>query len=95
MDIIKEYFKKFTDKDWDKVYLREIALLMEQMDELRGELMVKENLLKNYKREDILAEINMLKVLVWSLWEEAHGGIKKGDWESMKDEIIKKMREKK
>ena len=51
MDIIKEYFKKFTDKDWDKVYLREIALLMEQMDELRGELMVKENLLKNYEKQ--------------------------------------------
>tara|TARA_R110000824_G_scaffold256095_3_gene445027 strand:+ start:75 stop:224 length:150 start_codon:yes stop_codon:yes gene_type:complete len=46
-------------------------------------------------REDILAEINMLKVLVWSLWEEAHGGIKQKDWEEMKDEVIKKMREKK
>ena len=51
MDIIKEYFKRFTAKDWDKVYLREIALLMEQMDELRGELEVKENLIKNYQNE--------------------------------------------
>ena len=51
MDIIKEYFKRFTDKDWDKVYLREIALLMEQMDALRVELEVKENLLKNYENQ--------------------------------------------
>ena len=51
MDIIKEYFKRFTAKDWDKVYLREIALLMEQMDALRVELEVKENLLKNYENQ--------------------------------------------
>ena len=51
MDIIKEYFKRFTDKDWDKVYLREIALLMEQMDALRVELRVKENLIKNYQKQ--------------------------------------------
>ena len=51
MDIIKEYFKRFTDKDWDKVYLREITLLMEQMDALRVELRVKENLIKNYQKQ--------------------------------------------
>ena len=51
MDIIKEYFKRFTDKDWDKVYLREIALLMEQMDALKAELEVKENLIKNYQKQ--------------------------------------------
>ena len=51
MDIIKEYFKRFTAKDWDKVYLREIALLMEQMDALRVELRVKENLIKNYQKQ--------------------------------------------
>ena len=51
MDIIKEYFKRFTDKDWDKVYLREIALLMEQMDALKVELEVKKNLIKNYQKQ--------------------------------------------
>ena len=51
MDIIKEYFKRFTDKDWDKVYLREIALLMEQIDALKVELEVKENLIKNYQKQ--------------------------------------------
>ena len=35
-------------------------------------------------REDILAEINMLKVLVWRLWEEAHGGIDNKDWDDLK-----------
>ena len=43
-------------------------------------------------REDVLAEINMLKVLVWKLWEEAHGGISKADWNDMKKEVIKAMR---
>ena len=47
------------------------------------------------KREEILAEINMIKVLVWKLWEEAHGGISKVDWEDMKKEIIESMRQKK
>ena len=45
-------------------------------------------------REDILAEINMLKVLVWKLWEEAHGGIERKDWKDMKEEVIKAMRKK-
>ncbi len=43
-------------------------------------------------REDILAEINMIKVLVWKLWEESHGSIEKTDWNQMKKEIIKEMR---
>ena len=43
-------------------------------------------------REDILAEINMLKVLVWKLWEESHGGIEKSDWNELKKEIIESMR---
>ena len=33
------------------VYLREIALLMVEIDSLRGTLMVKEKLLKNYENE--------------------------------------------
>ena len=44
------------------------------------------------KREDILAEINMIKILVWQLWEEAHGKIQNKEWDSMKDEVIKEMR---
>ncbi len=43
-------------------------------------------------REDVLAEINMLKVLVWKLWEEAHGSISNTDWNDMKKEVIKSMR---
>jgi hypothetical protein len=43
-------------------------------------------------REDILAEINMLKVLVWQLWEESHGSIKNEDWDKLKEDIIKEMR---
>ena len=44
------------------------------------------------KREDILAEINILKVFVWKLWEEAHGSISNEDWNDMKKEVIKAMR---
>jgi hypothetical protein len=43
-------------------------------------------------REDILAEINMLRALVFKLWEEAHGSIEKQSWEEMKEEVINKMR---
>jgi len=46
------------------------------------------------KREDILAEINMIKVLVWKLWEESHGSIQKNDWNELKKEVIKEMRNK-
>ena len=42
--------------------------------------------------ENILAEVNMLKVLVWKLWEEAHGGINNNDWDDMKKEVINSMR---
>ena len=48
-------------------------------------------MMKN-NREDILAEINMLRVLVWKLWEESHGSIEKNDWNQMKKEIIQEMR---
>ena len=43
-------------------------------------------------REDILAEINMMKVLLWELWEESHGKIDKKEWNQLKKEIIKEMR---
>jgi hypothetical protein len=43
-------------------------------------------------REDILAEINMIKVLVFRLWEESHGSINKKEWKELKEDVIKKMR---
>lgn len=43
-------------------------------------------------RESILAEINMIKVLVWKLWEEAHGSIEKNEWNDLKKHMIKEMR---
>ena len=33
-------------------------------------------------------------MLVWKLWEEAHGGISNGDWNDMKKEVIKTWQEK-
>ena len=44
------------------------------------------------KREDILAEINMLKVLVWKLWEDRFDDIDSKEWDKMKKDVIKKMR---
>ena len=35
-------------------------------------------------REDILAEINMLKVLVWKLWEDRFDDIDNKEWDKMK-----------
>ena len=43
-------------------------------------------------REDILAEINMIKVLVWKLWEETHGSIEKNEWDDLKKSVIEEMR---
>ena len=43
-------------------------------------------------REDILAEINMLKVLVWKLWEDRFDDIDSKEWDKMKEDVIKKMR---
>ena len=45
------------------------------------------------KREDILAELNMLKVLVWELWEQSYGKIDRKEWRDLKKEMIKKMRQ--
>ena len=45
-------------------------------------------------REDILADYNALKVLVWFLWGESHGSIKKNDWNELKKEVIREMRKK-
>ena len=43
-------------------------------------------------REDILADFNMVKVLVWQLWEESHGKIDKMEWNQLKKEMEKEMR---
>ena len=56
MDIIKEMISKLNEKDKNSIYLREIALLMEEIDSLKGELRVKQNLVENY--EKILKERN-------------------------------------
>ena len=53
MDIIKQMLKEMSQKDTNTIYLREIALLMEQNDTLKeqidiykDELRVKEKLIK-------------------------------------------------
>ena len=51
MDIIKELVGKLTDTDKHGIYLREIALLMEEVDLLKGEVRVKENIIKNFEKE--------------------------------------------
>ena len=49
MDIIRKMLERLGDKETNDIYLREIALLMEEMDILKGELRVKKNLIKNYE----------------------------------------------
>ena len=51
MDIVKEMIKELTKKDKNDIYLREIALLMEEIDMLKGELRVKKNLIENYEKQ--------------------------------------------
>jgi hypothetical protein len=51
MDIVKEMIKELTKKDKNDIYLREIALLMEEIEILKGELRVKKNLIENYEKQ--------------------------------------------
>ena len=51
MDIIKQMIAQLTEKESNNIYLREIALLMEEIDMLRGELRVKKNLIENYEKK--------------------------------------------
>ena len=51
MDLVNRLLKELSSNDKDSIYLREIALLMEQMDELKAKLRVKENLINNYQNE--------------------------------------------
>ena len=51
MDVVRELLKNMDDNTKNTIYLREIALLMEEIDSLKGTLRVKEKLLKNYEKE--------------------------------------------
>ena len=46
MDIIRKMLQDLDNKSKKEIYLREIALLMEEVDMLRGKLRVKEKLIK-------------------------------------------------
>ena len=46
MDIVKLLLSEMDDKTKSDIYLREIALLMEQIEELKAQLRVKEKLVK-------------------------------------------------
>ena len=43
-------------------------------------------------REEILAEINMLRIMVSKLWEEKYGSINRTEWEKFRKDTIKKMK---
>ena len=51
MDIVRELIKNMDDDTKNSIYLREIALLMEEIDALKGTIRVKEELLKNYEKQ--------------------------------------------
>ena len=51
MGFIEEMLKTLDDKAKNNIYLREIALLMEEIEALKDELRVKENLIKNYEKQ--------------------------------------------
>ena len=53
MDIVKEMIKKMSEDDKNGIYLREIAILMEEIEDLKGQLKVKENLIKNFESQII------------------------------------------
>ena len=51
MNIVKEMIKELSKSDKNGIYLREIALLMEEIDVLKDELRVKKNLIENYEKK--------------------------------------------
>ena len=51
MDIIKQMIKNLSKSDKNDIYLREIALLMEEIDMLKDKLRVKKNLIENYEKQ--------------------------------------------
>ena len=51
MDILKEMLKSLDVEAKNSIFLREIALLMEEIDMHKGKLRVKEDLIKNYEKQ--------------------------------------------
>ena len=51
MNIVKQMIKELSKSDKNGIYLREIALLMEEIDMLKDELRVKKNLIENYEKQ--------------------------------------------
>ena len=51
MDIVRELLSNMDDDTKNSIYLREIALLMEEIDALKGTLRDREKLLKNYEKQ--------------------------------------------
>ena len=51
MDIIRDLLKNMSNESRNGIYLREIALLMEEIDLLRERLREKEKLVKNYEKQ--------------------------------------------
>ena len=43
-------------------------------------------------RQEVLAEINALRVMVFNLWEMHYGQVDKQQYHEFKSEIIKKMK---
>ena len=51
MDIIKEVLKQLDEKERNSIYLREIALLMEEIDSLKERLGEREKLINYYQNK--------------------------------------------
>ena len=51
MDIIRKMLEQLSEKDTSSIYLREIALLMEEIDSLKGRLGEREKLINYYQNK--------------------------------------------
>lgn len=51
MDIIRKMLERLSDKETNDVYLREIALLMEENDIIKGKVREQEKTIKNLESE--------------------------------------------
>ena len=51
MDIIRKMLERLGDKETNDIYLREIALLMEENDIIKGKVREQEKTIKNLESE--------------------------------------------
>ena len=92
MENMMELLRGMRDDASNSIYLREIALLIEENEQLRSTIAKLKKGGGITEKTNILAEMNILKIMVCDLWEAHYGKIDKKEFREFKQEIMKKMK---